>query len=179
MIVSYFKDKEQNVYQFWRIIEMRGIKVFFLFLGRALICLIFILSAIHKIFDWDETLSGVMNVISDWSSYVSNYEVAQSFFIQISPWTPVLVIIATVIEFVGGLLLLLGMKVRFGSFLLIIFLIPTTLLFHQFWFLQGMERDLQIVMFLKNIAIIGGLLYVMIFGSKLETAGKASNFEED
>lgn len=59
----------------------------------------------------------------------------------------------------GALSLILGYKTQIGAILLIIFLIPTTLLFHPpFSDLNG---------FLKNLALIGGLLIVMSSGPGL------------
>ncbi len=60
--------------------------------------------------------------------------------------------------------LLLGFKARVGAVLLIIFLIPATLIFHNFWAFEGMERQMQMIMFMKNLAILGGLLLVLGLG---------------
>lgn len=59
----------------------------------------------------------------------------------------------------GGLLVLLGIAARYGAALLIIFLIPTTLIFHP----PG-DPDQQIAL-MKNLAIFGGLLMVLAQGS--------------
>lgn len=64
----------------------------------------------------------------------------------------------------GGLSVLLGLNVRFGAFLLLIFLIPTTLLFHHFWTMQGQDREMQMMECVKNISIIGGLLVLLAYG---------------
>jgi putative oxidoreductase len=59
----------------------------------------------------------------------------------------------------GGLSVLLGYKAKWGALALIIFLIPTTLIFHtQF------PDSSQMTQFLKNIGILGGLLMVIYFG---------------
>lgn len=136
------------------------------FLGRLCISLIFIVSAVHKAWDWDATERGVINVLCDWQGYTHHIPALQSFLSGLLPWITTLLILGTVIELIGGLMILLGIRARFGAFLLIIFLIPTTVFFHQFWYLDGMRRDLQVIMFLKNIAIIGGLLYILSCGAK-------------
>jgi len=79
-------------------------------------------------------------------------------------FAPALLAIATALELVGGLMLLLGIRVRLASVFLILFLIPTTLLYHHFWYLYGEERNLQLIMFLKNCAILGALLNVVAMG---------------
>ncbi|MCS7271144.1 MAG: DoxX family protein, partial [Gemmataceae bacterium] len=49
--------------------------------------------------------------------------------------------------------------------LLIVFLIPATVIFHNFWAFEGQEQQMQMIMFLKNLAILGGLLLVVGFGA--------------
>jgi uncharacterized membrane protein YphA (DoxX/SURF4 family) len=61
---------------------------------------------------------------------------------------------------VGAISLILGFKVRWGAIILILFLIPTTLVFHQFW-----VEPSQANAFLKNLALIGSLLYVYYTGA--------------
>ncbi|MEB3359876.1 MAG: DoxX family protein [Synechococcales bacterium] len=61
---------------------------------------------------------------------------------------------------VGSLSLILGFKARWGAALLIIFLVPTTLLFHQFWADPG-----ETIAFLKNLSLIGALVYVGYYGA--------------
>ena len=56
------------------------------------------------------------------------------------------------------------MLTRLAGAGLILFLIPTTLIFHNFWAQSGMEAQNQMAHFLKNIAIMGGLLMLMAFG---------------
>ena len=65
-----------------------------------------------------------------------------------------------IFQLVGGLSLLLGYKVKIGALLLIIFLIPATLMFHNF-----LSDGEQINAFLKNVGLIGGLLMVIYTGS--------------
>lgn len=61
---------------------------------------------------------------------------------------------------VGAISLILGYKIRWGAVILILFLIPTTLVFHQFW-----ADPSQASPFLKNLASIGALLYVYYAGA--------------
>jgi len=51
-----------------------------------------------------------------------------------------------------------------GAAALFVMLIPITLLFHGFWAVAEMERGFQAVEFLKNVAIMGGLLLVTLDG---------------
>lgn len=76
------------------------------------------------------------------------------------PLAGVLALGAIIFELLGALSVLLGYKARWGALLLLIFLIPTTLIFHTDFSQPG-----QMIQFLKNLAIIGGLLLVTYFGS--------------
>jgi putative oxidoreductase len=68
---------------------------------------------------------------------------------------------ATALEIFGGVSLLAGWKTRWGAAALIVFLVPVTLVFHNFWAAQGAEFQFQMIQFLKNVAIGGGLLAVI------------------
>jgi len=107
-----------------------------------------------------------MGVLSDWQSYLSFSENAQNFFTSVILFTPLLLILATSLELIGGLLLLLGVRERIGAALLLLMLIPTTILYHQFWFVESSLRELQQIMFLKNLGIIGGLILVLLHGAE-------------
>ncbi|MGH7186936.1 MAG: DoxX family protein, partial [Pseudomonadota bacterium] len=68
------------------------------------------------------------------------------------------------IELGGGLLLAIGCKTRWAALAIILFLIPATLVFHAFWGLEAGEMNTQLIQFQKNLAIMGGLLYVLVSG---------------
>ncbi|HYF10058.1 MAG TPA: DoxX family protein, partial [Candidatus Paceibacterota bacterium] len=58
--------------------------------------------------------------------------------------------------------LLLGYKTRWGAWALIVFTLVASAIFHNF-----LKDASQIVMFLKNLALVGGLLYVAAYGPGL------------
>lgn len=76
------------------------------------------------------------------------------------PFAGVLLIPTIIILLVGGLSVLLGYKARLGAWLLIGFLIPTTLIFHT-----DFSQSDQVIAFLKNLGLMGGLLMVTSFGA--------------
>jgi putative oxidoreductase len=81
------------------------------------------------------------------------------------PLAEVLVPLSGVMAFVGGLSVLLGYRTRFGALLLVIFLVPVTLVMHNFWGApDAMTHELQKVMFMKNLAMLGGALFLSYFG---------------
>ena len=67
---------------------------------------------------------------------------------------------AIALELGGGLALLLGWYSRLAALALIVFSIPATLIFHDFWPVAGDGRMMQTIMFLKNMSIVGGQLKV-------------------
>lgn len=81
------------------------------------------------------------------------------------PLAGVLVYAAGLAEFAGGILLALGYQARVAAVLLAAFTVAATLLFHQFWAAPAEQAVLQTIMFLKNVAIFGGLLHVFARGT--------------
>jgi putative oxidoreductase len=114
-------------------------------LGRVLVSLVFILAGVGKIvgFSMEEGMVAAKHL----------------------PLPSVALGIALLVELVGGLAILLGAFTRFTAWVLFLYLIPTTLLFHNFWALQGMDRIDNMIHFEKNLAIMGGLLYLATFGA--------------
>jgi putative oxidoreductase len=81
-------------------------------------------------------------------------------------WVPLFLTGAIVFELGGGLSLLLGLRARLGAQALIVFLIPTTLIFHDFWtYTDAREMQNQMQHFMKNLAILGGLFFVLGTGA--------------
>ncbi len=76
----------------------------------------------------------------------------------------VLLAAATVLELLGAISVLTGWKARWGAAALVAFLVPVTLVFHNFWAYQGAEAQLQSIQFLKNVSIGGGLLAIFAAG---------------
>lgn len=114
-------------------------------IGRILLGLIFLMSAIGKITDFEGT---------------SAYMAAQNM-----PMVPVFLVGAIVTLLIGATSLILGFKARIGATLLIIFLIPASLIFHAFWTLEGDAVQPQMINFMKNLSIMGGLLIIVANGA--------------
>ena len=66
---------------------------------------------------------------------------------------------AIVFLLLGSIAVILGVKARWGAVLLVLFLIPTTIVFHP---PTGGEEDL--IQFLKNLGLLGGLLLIISYG---------------
>lgn len=143
---------------------MNGFQKCIAFLGRVAFSLIFILAGIKKVMNWDASEQLLVNQMLDVLAKSYDHGWAQQLFDQILPLAPTLLLLATIAELGGGILILLGLQVRLGAFILCLFLIPTTALFHNFWDLEGSAQELQLIMFLKNLAIFGGALILLAFG---------------
>lgn len=113
----------------------------YLFLaGRILLGLIFFLSGVGKIFNFAGT---------------QDYMAAMGM-----PMTGLFLVAAIIIEIGGALMLFTGFKMEIGAWALMLFLIPATLIFHS-----NLADQTQMIMFLKNVAIMGGLLNIVSFGA--------------
>ena len=73
-------------------------------------------------------------------------------------------VIAT--ELAGALALLTGYKMREAGILLALYLVPTSLIFHNFWAMEGQQFQMQLMAFMKNVSIMGGLLLLTSMPSK-------------
>lgn len=75
------------------------------------------------------------------------------------PLTSIFLVGAIALEILGGFSVLLGIKPRWGAAMLILFLVPATLIFHT-----NFSLELEQAMFLKNLAMLGGLLMLIRYG---------------
>lgn len=71
---------------------------------------------------------------------------------------------AIAIQIFGALSLITGYYARWGAAVLIIFIIPASIIFHDFWNLEGSERLTEMIMFMKDVGVLGGLLGILAFG---------------
>ena len=82
------------------------------------------------------------------------------------PLASFLVPFSGVMAIVGGLLIILGYKAKWGAWLLVAFLIPVTFMMHAFWKeTDPMQKQMQMGMFMKNISILGGAFLITWFGA--------------
>lgn len=132
--------------------------------GRVCLSLIFVLSAINMMMSWEGTESLVANAMTETVNFLQPGGELHSMMGMLLPLSHLLLLVAVFFQIFGGLLVFFGVKVRFGAFLLLLFLLPATFFCHHFWWLQGADRELQMIMFLKNLSIFGGLLILLAYG---------------
>ncbi len=73
--------------------------------------------------------------------------------------------VATIVIEVGvALMLVAGWKARWAAFVLAVFTAIVTFFFHNFWAVPEAQKMMEQINFMKNLAVIGGLLMVIAFG---------------
>lgn len=113
-------------------------------LGRFLFVLIFL-------------MSGPMH----FSKQIIGYAAAQGV-----PLASIAVPLSGVIALAGGLSILLGYRAKIGAWLLIVFLAAVTPMMHNFWAVADpMMHQMQFVLFMKNVSMMGGALVISQLGA--------------
>ena len=113
-------------------------------LGRLLMTYIFATSGLGKLFSWSDNVA-----------YMSTRHL---------PFIPLLLAIAMVIELAGSVSLITGYRARSAAFVMFLYMIGVTVLFHNYWAATGDMAGMQETHFRKNLAIMGGLLMLAYCG---------------
>src|SRR5580658_1932050 len=113
-------------------------------IGRILMSAVFLISGFFKVAGY---------------SQVVGYAAAKGL-----PLAGVAIACAAAVELLGGIAILIGFKTRIVPWVLFLYLVPATMIFHNFWALQGMEQQDNMIHFMKNLAIMGGLLILAANG---------------
>jgi putative oxidoreductase len=123
-------------------------------LGRVLFALIFLMSA-------------PMHFSGQTIAYAASQGV---------PLASIAVPLSGVIALAGGLSILLGYRARIGAWLIALFLAVVTPMMHNFWAVADpMMHQMQFIMFLKNLSMLGGALFISQTGAgpwSLDARGK-------
>ncbi len=114
-------------------------------IGRILIALLFVPAGFSKITGF----SGAVGYIAS----------------QGLPMPQVLAAGTIVVEIGAGLALLIGLQARIAAGVLLIFTLLAAFVFHNFWAVPADQQMMQSINFYKNLAISGGLLFIMAFGA--------------
>jgi putative oxidoreductase len=109
--------------------------------GRGLLGLYFILPGISKI-----------TAFADMSEYMAAHGV---------PFVPVLLVVTIILQIGCGVSLVAGWRTQLMAFVLAGLTLVISLFMHDFWGMEaGLERTHEMQNFIKNMAIMAGLLYV-------------------
>lgn len=124
---------------------MEIVKMYGPLVGRVLLVLMFIIAGYGKITGFEGTLG-----------YMQAHNM---------PMTQVLAVIAIIIELGAGIMIAVGWKARWAAAALFIFVLVASYVFHAFWAVPADQAQLQNVLFMKNLAVMGGMLYIIVYGS--------------
>ena len=106
-------------------------------LGRVLLSAIFLINGIGKIFNYEGTIQ-----------YMENFDVPSY-----------LIIPAIIVEILFPILLIIGYYTKFSALVLSLFTLALAVIFHT-----DFSNQMQLMSFLKNIAIAGGFLIIFVYG---------------
>lgn len=115
-------------------------------LARIMIATIFLMSAVG-------------NKIPQFNS-VAQYMAAEGV-----PLPQLSLVGAIIFLIVGSLSVIAGFKIRIGAALLLVFLVLATYFFHDFWTFEGQEQQMQMIQFMKNLSLIGTMVFLMANGA--------------
>ena len=113
--------------------------------GRVLLALMFVLSGASK-----------LGNIGGTAGYIASGGL---------PFPSVLAVLVGLLELFGGLALVLGYKARWAALALGVFTLLASVLFHKFWAVPAEQQMVQQLMFMKNLAVAGGMFIVAALGA--------------
>lgn len=104
-------------------------------------------------------LLGLVFLVAGWGK-LTGFEGTVAYIASAGlPVPSVLAVLTIIIELGGAIMLIVGFHARIAAFALAVFTVLATLAYHM-----NLADQLQQIMFLKNLAIIGGLLMVKVYG---------------
>ena len=106
-------------------------------LGRLLLSAIFLINGIGKIFNYEGTIQ----------------------YMEIFDVPGYLIIPAITVEILFPILLIIGYYTKFSALVLSLFTLVLAVIFHT-----DFSNQMQLISFLKNIAIAGGFLIIFVYG---------------
>jgi len=106
-------------------------------IGRIFLSAIFLINGVVKIFNYEGTIQ-----------YMENFNVPGY-----------LIIPAITVEILFSILLIIGYQTKFSALVLLLFTLALAIIFHT-----DFSNQMQLMSFLKNIAIVGGFLIIFVYG---------------
>ncbi|HTP48968.1 MAG TPA: DoxX family protein [Casimicrobiaceae bacterium] len=122
-------------------------------LGRMLMATLFVVSGFGKIPGFEGTVG-----------YISHAGL---------PFPQLLAALAILFELGGGIAIAIGWKTRLAALALALFMVVITPIFHRFWGLPPEVAMQQQIHFMKNVAVLGGILVLYAFGPGRYSLDKA------
>jgi putative oxidoreductase len=113
--------------------------------GRILLALMFVIAGFNKIGNFAGT-----------AAYIASKGL---------PAAELLAALTIVCEVGGGIALILGFKTRWAALALAVFTLLASFFFHNFWAMPVDKQTVQQLMFMKNLAVAGGMLTIVAWGA--------------
>ena len=107
------------------------------FIGRILLSALFLIEGIGKIFMQEDVIM-----------YMADYGVPEILFIP-----------AIILEILFPLLLIIGYKTKLSALIMALFTLTVAIIFHT-----NFSEEMQVIFFLKDIAIAGGFMIIIVYG---------------
>ena len=133
----------------------------FAFLGRLFLSGIFLFTAMQDIIQWSSQEEFIFTSLTTMMNSATGNRLILDVIAVILPKLSIFFAVAVFLKLFGGICVLFQWKDRFGAFLLLLFLIPVTVIMHDFWDKTGLARGESLVQFSKNIGIAGGLFLLL------------------
>src|SRR5438552_13742113 len=111
-------------------------------LGRLLLCTIFLMAAVGNKIPHFSDVARIMESVG-------------------IPAPQLMLVGAIVFLVAGSLSVIAGYKARIGAVLLLTFLVLASYYFHAFWKLEGQAQQEQMIQFMKNLSMIGAMLFIV------------------
>ena len=114
-------------------------------IGRVLLALMFVMAGFSK-----------LGNISGTAGYIASGGL---------PFPALLAVLVGLLELLGGLALAVGFKARWAALALGVFTLLASVLFHKFWAVAPEQQMVQQLLFMKNLAVAGGMFVVAALGA--------------
>jgi len=115
------------------------------FAGRVLLALMFVMAGFGKLTN-----------VAGTAGYIASGGL---------PFPGLLAVLAGLLELIAGVALIVGYKARWSALALAVFTLLAAALFHQFWAAPAERRMVEQLLFMKDLAVAGGLLMVAALGA--------------
>lgn len=124
---------------------MDAVEKFVPVVGRILLALVFVVPGYGKIWGIGTT-----------AAYMASHGI---------PLANLLVYGVVLLELGGGLALMFGLFARPLGLIFALYLLTLALVFHNYWAMPEAQQHAQQVAFLEHLGMLGGMLYVFVFGA--------------
>lgn len=124
---------------------MFEIKSWVMLVGRLLLAVVFLPSGLRKVGGIERTVANIAD--------------------HHLPFPLILAWAAAALEVGGGAMLILGLRTRWAGAAFFVYTGVLAVIFHGFWNMGGAQYAEQMTRFYEHLGIMGGLLYVAVFGA--------------